>query len=118
MTPGGEPSSVVPRDRQMNFFCFVFRRSALAAFALGFVALAGAPANAEGDIYVHAGANFKPVTVAVTPFAGEYAGEKISAVVAADFARSIFLLPLNPTSFPETIANPDASPEHRRLEGG
>ena len=110
MTPGGEPSSAVPKDRQMNFLCFVFRRSALAAFALGLVALAGAPANAEGDIYVHAGANFKPVTVAVTPFAGEDAGEKISAVVAADFARSIFLLPLNPTSFPETIANPDASP--------
>ena len=94
----------------MNFICFVFRRSALAAFALGLVAFAGAPANATGDIYVHAGANFKPVTIAVTPFAGEDTGEKISAVVAADFARSIFLLPVNPTSFPETIANPDAPP--------
>ncbi len=73
-------------------------------------ALAAAPANAEGDIYVHAGANFKPVTIAVTPFAGEEAGGKISGVVAADFARSIFLLPLNPANFPETIANPDAAP--------
>ena len=59
---------------------------------------------------MHAGANFKPVTIAVTPFAGEEAGEKISGVVSSDFARSIFLLPLNPTNFPETIANPDAAP--------
>src|SRR5271163_2626132 len=100
----------VPRDPLMNGSCFVSRRSALSTFALGLVALAGGPARADGDIYVHAGANFKPVTVAVTPFAGEDSGEKISGVVAADFARSIFLLPLNPANFPETIANPDASP--------
>jgi TolB protein len=94
----------------MSFIAFVFRRAGPAAIALCLVALAAAAANAEGDIYVHAGANFKPVTVAVTPFSGEDTGEKISAVVAADFARSIFLLPLNPTSFPEAIANPDAPP--------
>ena len=58
----------------MSVFCFVFRRHAIAAFAFGLAALAGAPAIAEGDIYVHAGANFKPVTVAVTPFAGEETG--------------------------------------------
>jgi hypothetical protein len=34
----------------MSFIRFVFRRSALAAFALGLVAFAGAPANATGDI--------------------------------------------------------------------
>jgi TolB protein len=94
----------------MNVFGIVSRRSVLAGLALGLAALGGAPASAEGDIYVHAGANFKPVTIAVTPFAGEEAGAKISAVVAADFARSIFLLPVNPTSFPETIADPDAAP--------
>jgi TolB protein len=94
----------------MNVFCFISRRSALAAIALGAAALAAGPAAATGDIYVHAGANFKPVTIAVTPFAGEDSGGKISGVVAADFARSIFLLPLNPTNFPETIANPDATP--------
>ena len=94
----------------MSFFCFVFRRYALSAFALGLAAIVGSPAIAEGDIYVHAGANFKPVTIAVTPFAGEETGDKISAVVAADFARSIFLLPLNPASFPEAIPNPDTSP--------
>ena len=94
----------------MSVFCFVSRRDALAAFAFGLAVIVGAPAMADGDIYVHAGANFKPVTIAVTPFAGEQAGDKISGVIAADFARSIFLLPLNSASFPETIANPDTSP--------
>ena len=94
----------------MNAFGFVVRRFTLAAFAFGLAAIAGGPAIAAGDIYVHAGANFKPVTVAVTPFAGEETGDRISGVVAADFARSIFLLPLNPTNFPEKIANPDAAP--------
>ena len=94
----------------MNAFGFVVRRFTLAAFAFGLAAIAGGPAIAAGDIYVHAGANFKPVTIAVTPFAGEETGDKISGVVAADFARSIFLLPLNPTNFPEKIANPDAAP--------
>ncbi len=70
-----------------------------------------APASADtGDVYVHAGANFKPVTVAVTPFLGEEGGDKIDGIVSNDFARSIFLLPVNPTSFPETISNPDVRP--------
>jgi TolB protein len=94
----------------MRVPCHVSRRAALGALAFGLAAIASAPAFAEGDIYIHAGANFKPVTVAVTPFPGEEAGDKISGVVTSDFARSIFLLPLNPASFPESIANPDAPP--------
>jgi TolB protein len=94
----------------MNLSRFVLRFSALAASVLTFVALGCAPSDAAGDIYVHAGANFKPVTIAVTPFVGEEAGDKIGAVVSSDFARSIFLLPLNPASFPETITNPDVRP--------
>ena len=69
----------------MNSLCFASRRRALAALAFGLAALAGAPAIAQGDIYVHAGANFKPVTIAVTPFAGEEAGDKISGVIAVGF---------------------------------
>ncbi len=95
----------------MPFSWFILRFSALAALLLAPLAVACAPASAEtGDVYVHAGANFKPVTVAVTPFVGEGAGDKIGAVVGNDFARSIFLLPLNPASFPETISNPDVRP--------
>ena len=95
----------------MPYSWIVLRLSALAALLLAPLAAGSLPAKAEtGDVYVHAGANFKPVTVAVTPFAGEETGDKIDAVVGNDFARSIFLLPLNPASFPETIANPDVRP--------
>ena len=59
----------------MKLSCFISRRSALVAFGYGVAALVAGPANAEGDIYVHAGANFKPVTIAVTTFAGEDAGD-------------------------------------------
>ena len=110
MTSGGEPAFLRPRARLMSFssfVCSVFRCSRVLLLA----ALAGRPARAEtGDVYVHAGANFKPVTIAVTPFVGEEAGDKIGGIVSNDFARSIFLLPVNPTSFPETISNPDVRP--------
>ena len=90
----------------MNMTWVVFRSSTFAAA----LALA-APAGAAGDVYVHAGANFKPAMIAVTPFAGEEGGEKIGGVVSNDFARSIFLLPVNPSTFPETIGNPEARPD-------
>ncbi len=95
----------------MKFSPVVSRRSVTAMLGAALVGLGAAPAlSATGDVYVHAGANFKPVTVAVTPFAGDDSPEKISGIVGNDFARSIFLLPVNPSSFPEQITNPDARP--------
>ena len=94
----------------MMFSPVVSRRSITAMLGAALVGLATSALAATGDVYVHAGANFKPVTVAVTPFAGDEGPEKISAIVGNDFARSIFLLPVNPSSFPEQIANPDARP--------
>jgi len=79
--------------------------SALAA--LGFMAASNG-ALAVGDIYVKAGANFTPALVAVTPLQGDDA--KVGAVVAADFARSVFLQPVDPSSFPEAIGEPDKRP--------
>src|SRR5579863_2158778 len=84
------------------------RRSLLAAAASAPFALALRPARAAGDIVVHAGANFTPINIAVTPFAGDDA--KIGDVTVNDFAHSIFLSPLNATAFPEAISNPDARP--------
>ena len=89
---------------------FVVRLAAMALFALAPMAAGFSPASAAGDVYVHAGANFKPVTIAVTPFAGEEGADKVGSVISNDFARSIFLLPVNASSFPETISNPDAPP--------
>ena len=95
----------------MSLLSLVVRLSALAALTVSPLACATAPASAEtGDVYVHAGANFKPVSIAVTPFLGDDGPDKIGAVTGADFARSIFLLPVNPSSFPETVTNPDARP--------
>jgi TolB protein len=94
----------------MSISSSVVRFAAMAAFALAPMAAGFGPAYAAGDVYVHAGANFKPVTIAVTPFAGEEGADKIGSVISNDFARSIFLLPVNASSFPETISNPDAPP--------
>ena len=80
-----------------------WRRLAAAPLALSWRA-----ARAAGDVYVRAGANFTPVNIAVTPFADD--DPKIGAVVTNDFAHSIFLSPLNPTTFPEAVTNPDARP--------
>jgi TolB protein len=95
----------------MTAFAVAARLMTVAIAALALLGAAASPAASEtGDVYVRAGANFKPVTIAVTPFAGEEAGDKIGSVVSNDFARSIFLLPVNPSGFPETIANPDQRP--------
>ena len=75
---------------------------------LGLLLALAAPALAASDVYVRAGGEFKPVTIAVTAFAGDAA--KVGAVVANDMARSIFLSPLNPSTFPEKSGNPDAAP--------
>jgi TolB protein len=95
----------------MNLVFLVFRVAVLTTLALTSIAFGLAPATAEtGDVYVHAGPNFKPVTIAVTPFVGEEGADKIGSIITNDFARSIFLLPVNATSFPETIGNPDVRP--------
>ena len=94
----------------MSFSLFVVRFSAVAALLL---AASAAPAVASSDVYVRAGGEFKPVTIAVTPLAGDSA--KIGAVVANDMARSIFLSPLNPSTFPEKPRQSRRSAQLRRL---
>jgi len=83
-------------------------RNAIAGLVLGLIAFSCLPAHAESDVYVRPGGEFKPVTIAVTPFAGDSA--KIGAVIANDMAHSIFLSPLNPSTFPDKQADPDAPP--------
>ena len=92
----------------MNRSFVLTRRSLLACAAAAPLAMTLRPARAAGDVYVRAGANFTPVSIAVTPFVGDDA--KVSAVTTNDFAHSIFLTPINPTSFPEAVTNPDARP--------
>jgi TolB protein len=82
----------------------------LASLLLALAATAVPIAHAQSDIVVRAGTNFKPVTIAVTPLVGDDGQTKLSAVVGNDFAHSVFLQPLDPTTFPEQIANPDVRP--------
>ena len=97
-TPGALPLPPSPR---------LWRLCSLGFALAGLVALA-APALAAGDITVKEGANFTPVSIAVTPMIGDDA--KIGAVIASDFARSVFLQPIDPGTFPEQISNPEARP--------
>lgn len=58
------------------------------------------------------GGQFKPVSIALTPFVGEAdGGAKVSQIIQGDFRRSVFLAPVDPKSFPEEIANPDQPPQ-------
>jgi TolB protein len=52
---------------------------------------------------------FKPVTIAVTNFIDDSSGG-VSSVITNNFKRSVYLAPIEPRSFPETIASPDQSP--------
>ena len=87
-----------------------FRLASFAAACFALLALASSAAQAAGDIYVRAGANFTPVSIAVTPFLGQDASMAIDAVISNDFARSIFLTPLDATSFPSASSIPTRRP--------
>ena len=82
-------------------------KSAIFLLALS-LSLANGAARAASDVYIRAGGDFKPVTIAVTSFLGD--SVKIGAVVANDMAHSVFLSPLNPSTFPEKPGDPDAAP--------
>ena len=76
------------------------------------------PRTPTGDIYVHAGANFKPVTIAVTPFAGEDAGDKDQRRRRHGFRP----LDLPSAGQSDELSRDDRQSgrvaQHRRLEGG
>jgi len=85
----------------MNDFLFRFRAATRSQpWRSAWARSQARPPLADGDIYVHAGANFKPVTIAVTPFAGEQAGDKIGGCGVHGFcpARSSFCRSIRPAS--------------------
>jgi TolB protein len=86
---------------------------ALAAFGVllaTVLMLAIAPARAEERFLdIRPGGQFKPVTIAVTPFTGPEAdAAKITSIINNNFKRSVFLSPTDPSSFPEKTVNPEA----------
>ena len=90
----------------------ISRRTA-SGLTLGAAASLALPRRAfsqSGSLVVTSGANFKPIPVAVTQFAGD-AGPNISSIVGNDLGRSVFLQPIDPGHFPEQISNPDQPPQ-------
>lgn len=83
-------------------------RSLMCGFVLCCLCGLVLPVFANDDIYVRGGGHFQPVSIAILPFFGD--GAQVSDVVASDMARSIFLQPANPATFPERPADPDRAP--------
>jgi TolB protein len=71
----------------------------------------GAAAHAE-DRYLNVRrGEFKPVSIAVTAFAGDAAsGAQATSIITNNFSRCAFLAPIDPKTFVEPIADPDAPP--------
>jgi TolB protein len=67
------------------------------------------PALAQERYFdVRPGGEFKPVTVAVTQFAGDPESAQLTSIISNNFSRSVFLAPIDPTTFIDHPANPDA----------
>lgn len=65
----------------------------------------------ERYLDVRPGGAFKPVRVAVTPFAGDpQTAQLFTNVISNNFKRSVFVAPVEPGSFPEQISSPDQPP--------
>ena len=81
----------------------------IAVFAL----LAGplAAAHAEDRYLDVRRGEFKPVSIAVTGFAGDAAaGAQATSIITNNFSRSAFLAPVDAKTFVDQISNPDVAP--------
>ncbi|PNG26948.1 Tol-Pal system beta propeller repeat protein TolB [Methylocella silvestris] len=55
---------------------------------------------------------FNPVSIAVTPFAGDpTAAAQVTNIITNNFKRSVFLAPIDPKSFAGPAASPDQTPD-------
>ena len=89
---------------------FPTRRSLIGG-SLALMASASARAD-DRIIEIRPGGAFKPVAIAVTNFGGEgESGSKLSGIISNNFRRSVYLSPLDPKTFAETIASPDQAPQ-------
>jgi TolB protein len=90
------------------------RRSAT-GLLLGLASGLAGTGLARGDeryFDVRPGGQFKPVSIAVTQFAGDStAGSLLTGIITNNFKRSVFLEPIDPSTFVEHISNPDQQPQ-------
>jgi TolB protein len=86
----------------------------LAAFILLIAQGLLAPALAQRDRYldVRGAGEFKPIPIAITPFVGDAAASaQLTGIIDNNLKRSVFITPLDPKTFAETITNPDQPPQ-------
>jgi TolB protein len=77
--------------------------------AAGLAAYSTAGLGQGLDIVVGKGGAFKPVNVAVTNFGGDsQLGALVTSVIANNFRRSVFIVPVDAKSFIEKQTNPEA----------
>lgn len=83
----------------------------LIALAVLGLDLGQAYAQQERYLDVRRSGDFTPIPIAVTAFVGDPAASKqLTGIITNNFKRSVFLDPLDPSSFAETITNPDQAP--------
>ena len=93
------------------------RRHALGTLlAAGSAALVRPAAAQERFLDIRPGSQFRPVTIAVTSFAGD-GGPKVSGIVTGNFKRSVFISPVDASAFPQGSVDPDA-PQLTPWQGG
>lgn len=60
---------------------------------------------------VRGAGEFKPIPIAVTSFAGDTAAaSQLNSIITNNFKRSVFLAPIDPKTFVDTVTNPDQVP--------
>ena len=64
-------------------------------------------ALAQSALDIRRGGNFTPIKIAVTAFLGD-GGQQMTQIVTNNFARSVFLQPLDPGSFVEKSTTPES----------
>jgi TolB protein len=64
-------------------------------------------ALAQSALDIRRGGNFTPIPIAVTTFLGD-GGQQMTQIITNNFARSVFLRPLDPGSFVEKSTTPES----------
>ncbi len=78
----------------------------------GMAALATASAAAAPLVVeLNPSGTFRPISIAITPLQGGAAAGQLTGVITNNMSQSIFLAPLDPASFPESITNPATAPD-------
>ncbi len=65
----------------------------------------------EKTLEIRSGGQFKPINVAVTQFAGDSDGARLTSIITNNFARSVFLAPTDPKTFLDQASSPDQPPK-------